>query len=175
MLFGTELRLRFRRGGYAGIVGVLGAARCGPHRSEIDKLAFEALDLEPQRGAAGEGESHDAPWRIAFGEFDRQQIKYRLLVRAIHVPALEGMDALEPQCGMAALELRGVVKRAFPIEPGKHDNQPVLGWAPDDIANADNRVLEVGRNHGKIVLIQSDKLEEIHPLPPTPIFECYHA
>src|SRR5947199_10877647 len=39
---------------------VLGARLGIPGRSKVGELAFEALDFEPQRGAAGENQCHGA-------------------------------------------------------------------------------------------------------------------
>ncbi len=50
-----------------------GAAGRGPDRAEIGELAFEALDLEPQRGVAGEGQRHDTARAIGLVIGHRQQ------------------------------------------------------------------------------------------------------
>ncbi len=65
---------------------VLVSARNDPGRPPLKKLrpdrqlGLQALDLEPNGAAAGEGERDGARRRVALGEFDREEIERRLLV-----------------------------------------------------------------------------------------------
>src|SRR5262249_44901735 len=93
------------------------ALRAGAHRPEVGKLAFEALDLEPQGRPAREGERHHPAGGIVLGEFDGQQVEDGILASRIHVPALAGQYPLEPQCRAAAAQLRTVAGWGTPVEP----------------------------------------------------------
>ena len=57
--------------------------------AEIGQFALQALDLEAQRGAAGEDQRHGAAGRIGFVEFHRQQIEGGLSVPGSMPPNLE--------------------------------------------------------------------------------------
>src|ERR1700730_7000097 len=111
------------------IVGIrmVRAAGLRPRRAEIDQLAFQALDLMPQRGTARTHERHHAAGRAGPIELDREQVEDRLLVLAIDIAALDGVDTVEPQGGAATLELRDFTERALPVEPRQADHQPAFG------------------------------------------------
>src|SRR5262245_5591771 len=94
------------------------AARLRPHRAKVDQFALQALDLQSQRSAAGKNQGDNAAGRVALVELDREQVEHRLLVFAIDIAALDGIDAVETQGGAATLELRGFAERPRPVESG---------------------------------------------------------
>src|SRR5215470_1327521 len=61
----------------------VGRAAClGPHWAEVDQLAFQAFDLEPQCRAAGKNQRDHPSRGVALVELDREQIKDCLPVLA---------------------------------------------------------------------------------------------
>jgi hypothetical protein len=81
-------------------------------------------------------------------------------------PAFEGVDALEPQRGAAALIVGLPGLSAFPIEPRQPDHQPLLGGPPADVPDANNGILQMGRHDLEIIGVERDELEELHPFSP---------
>ena len=73
------------------------AGRCRPDGSEVGELAFQAFDLELERGAAGEDEGHPAGRGVGPLELDGEQIEHPVLVGRLDVARLERIDALEAQ------------------------------------------------------------------------------
>ena len=52
--------------------------------------------------------------------------------------------------------------RRFPIEPVEAHHHPPLGRPPDDIADLEHRILQMGRDDLDVVLVERNELEEIH-------------
>ncbi len=86
--------------------------------AEIGKFRFQTFDIETNDAAAGEDQRHDAGRRIAFGEFDGEQIEPRIFVGLIEIAAFAGADALEAQRRPAApvIGVRLGFDRAHPVE-----------------------------------------------------------
>src|SRR5277367_6772367 len=141
-----------------------GAAGGGPDRAEIDQLAFQTLDLDPQRRTPGERQCYHACGAIGLLERYGQEVEHYLLVAAIDVAALEGIDAVEPQRAAAALIVRPPRLGALPVETGKPDHEPLFAGPPVNITDAHHRVLQMGRNDLEIIHVECDELEELHPI-----------
>src|SRR5215813_6448020 len=129
------------------IFGVDRATRLGPHRAKVDQLALQAFYVEPQCRPAGTDQSDHPPGRVALVELDREQVEHGLLVLAIDIAALDGVDTVEAQGCTAALELCGLTKRPRPVEPGQTHHQPLFGGSPTDVADSQRRILQMGGNH----------------------------
>src|SRR5262249_38883337 len=140
--------------------------------AEIDQFAFQTLDLKPQRDAVGEGEGHDAARRVCLGEFDGKQVEGALLVFAIDVAALDGIDPVEPQRPPTTLEFWIVGQGAFQVEPREADYEPLFGGPPEDIADGQRRVLQMRGNHLYVVPVEGDELEEFHGFLPGKLRSC---
>src|SRR5215207_3721728 len=78
---------------------VLGAAGGLPDRTEIDRLDFQAFNLQPQRAATGKGQRHHAAGGVSLGKFDGEKIENLLLGRAIKAAALARKNAIEAERG----------------------------------------------------------------------------
>ena len=142
------------------------AARLRPHRAKVDQFAFKAFDVEPQRRAAGKNQGDHTAGRVALVELDREQVEHRPPVLAINTAALDGVDAVETQCGAATLELAGCTERPRPVESGQTHHQPLFGRSPMDISDTHRCILQVGGNHLQVVPVEGDELEEFHGVPP---------
>ena len=77
-----------------------------PGRAEIGQLAFEALDLEPQRRAAGEDQRDGAGGRSVSSNSTASRFSTGSLATGRAIAALAGRHPLEAQRGAAAAELR---------------------------------------------------------------------
>src|SRR6476660_3754279 len=88
-----------------------------PGRAEVRDFGLQALDLEPQRCPAREGEHNDDTRRIRRLKFHAEQVQDSILVLWLYTAALHAVDPLEPQRGAPALILRLIAGGRLPIEP----------------------------------------------------------
>src|SRR5262249_24524956 len=146
----------------AGVIRVAGACGRGPGRAEIGQFAFQTLDLEPQRPAAGEEQGHHATRRRGLGELDRQQVEHRLLVDRAHVAALAGHHAVEAQGRTAAAKTGIGAAGGLPVQPGHGQGEKLLSGTPDDVVYFDDRVLDVGRYYFDVVVVEGNELHRVH-------------
>jgi hypothetical protein len=84
------------------IIRILRAAGRRPLRAEIDHLALQAFDLDPEVGVAQEDEGDRAAGRAHFVKGDREHVERHLLVLAVDIAALDGVEAIEPRRAAAA-------------------------------------------------------------------------
>ena len=80
-------------GRFAGDLAVDGMGRAAfgdPGRAEIGQFGLQALDLEPQRRAAGERQGHDAGRLSVASNDDRQQVQDLILLGRRAIAALAG-------------------------------------------------------------------------------------
>ncbi|GEO14419.1 hypothetical protein MAE02_21150 [Microvirga aerophila] len=75
---------------------------------------------------------------------------------------------LEMKAGQAAL--RRV--RGLPVEAAGLDDKSALAGQVQNIAHAQERILEMRRDHGKIFRIKGDEFQEIHE-PTNLLLSCY--
>jgi hypothetical protein len=62
---------------------------------------------------------HYASRRIALGKLDGEEVEGALLVLAIDIAALDGVDPVEPQRGAVALEFRIIGSEYDQLKPGR--------------------------------------------------------
>jgi len=62
---------------------VVRANRCSRNLAEVGEFRLEALDVETNDAATGEGQRDDAGGAVGWVEFDREQIEKRVLAGLI--------------------------------------------------------------------------------------------
>src|SRR5215208_2941208 len=134
----------------------------GPGRAQIGKLAFKALDFEPQRGAAREYQGHSPGGCVGLVVFHRQKVQHRVLGFRIDVAAAAGQHPIKPQRGAAALKTGRDLAAGFPVEPVDAENQPLFRREPYNVGDLDDRVLQMGGDDRDIVWVERNELEWVH-------------
>ena len=99
--------------------------------------------------------------RVGLGEFDREQVQHRVLGGRAHIAAAESEHALETERGAAPL-IAGLPRRGLPVEPVEAEHQALLRRPPDDVADLDDGVLQMGRDDLDVVLVERNEFQRVH-------------
>jgi hypothetical protein len=126
-------------------------------RTDVAQFRFEALHLEPHRGAAEESQRHQARRRVGLLEADRQQVQRFARIAAGEADLLDFQHPVETQ--HRADPLMAPLRRGAPIVAQRGECEALLRGQPDHFFALDARILGVRRDNREVLGVEGDQLE----------------
>lgn len=129
-----------------------------PFAAQITQARLNALDIEPDGGAAGEGEENLAGGRFALFKDDGEQIEYAVLLGQIETLGMSGQHMIEMETRAAARTPAAPV-RLFPYIAVEQEDEAPVGLRITHVANLEDGILSHGGNDGEVLGIEGEKPE----------------
>jgi hypothetical protein len=137
---------------------------CLPANSEIADFGLKAFDLKPQRAAGRKNEFDKTGWRLGLPKSNIEKIENKTPVVMTKSKArdLENPPELKSRVAALAAGTFGISRDGLePIEP-RGDHRESLGARQiGHVADPNQGVLKICRDHRKIVSVEGDQWWEV--------------